>query len=64
LKLQPEIKGGHTKIDNLVNAVAEGILPREIVKDKLEKLREDKMFRSNSFKTSEIFVRRLFLRVM
>ena len=41
LKLHRELMGVKKKIENLVNAVAKGILPKEIVQDKLKKLRED-----------------------
>jgi len=42
MKLRSEINGLQKKIDNLVEAVAEGILPKDIVQAKLQKLREDK----------------------
>ena len=42
MKTRFEITGVQKKIDNLVEAVAEGILPKEIVQGKLQKLREDK----------------------
>ena len=42
LKLQRELSGVLKKIDNLIEAVANGTLPREIVKDRVERLREEK----------------------
>jgi site-specific DNA recombinase len=42
LKLQFELNGVQKRINNLIEAVADGTLPRELVRDKLQKLTGDK----------------------
>ncbi len=42
MKLRSEINGLQKKIDNLVEAVADGTLPKDLVQGKLQKLREEK----------------------
>ena len=42
MKIRSEINGLQKKIDNLVEAVADGTLPKDLVQGKLQRLREDK----------------------
>lgn len=42
MKLRSEINGVQKKIDNLVEAVADGTLPKDLVQGRLQKLREEK----------------------
>jgi site-specific DNA recombinase len=42
MKIRSEIAGLQKKTDNLVEAVADGTLPKDLVQGRLEKLREDK----------------------
>jgi hypothetical protein len=42
MKIRSEINGLQKKIDNLVEAVADGTLPKDLVQGRLQKLREEK----------------------
>ncbi len=42
MKLRSEVNGLQKKIDNLVEAVADGTLPKDLVQNRLQKLREEK----------------------